>query len=165
MKISSKKIPNWTGADLDGPALLGQIQDLGGKSNNHQAFLLPLFALGEDILELYKSTINYWVCPDVMRNQDMPVAMDKKAISDYQKALWLQEGGEVRTVFNCGSCMNLLGFFGLYDAGFLITQIRMFKQALKAIVSLEASEQDHSLVEHLERVRHEGNNFGLGRFR
>ncbi|MBK1674749.1 hypothetical protein CKO35_15915 [Ectothiorhodospira shaposhnikovii] len=46
-----------------------------------QSLILARFALGEDVLEPYKSTIDRWVCPDVMRNQDISVAKAKKAPS------------------------------------------------------------------------------------
>jgi len=39
--------------------------------------------------------------------------------------------------------------------------VRMFEQALKAIVALEPGRQD-AFVERLERVRHEGHNWGWG---
>jgi hypothetical protein len=52
----------------------------------------PRFALGEDVLEPYKSTIDRWVCPNVMRNQDISIAKVKKAISDYKKAIGRPEG-------------------------------------------------------------------------
>jgi hypothetical protein len=86
MKKSSKKNPTWSDlkcqlADLDRPALIGLIQDLYA-ANTNQAFLHARFALGEDVLEPYKATIDRWVRPDVMRNQDISVAKAKKAISD-----------------------------------------------------------------------------------
>ncbi|UCZ57300.1 hypothetical protein LGV61_03200 [Desulfurispirillum indicum] len=90
-KIEQEK-PTWTDlkcqfADLDRPALLGLIKDLYAASKNNQAFLHARFALGEDVLEPYKFTIDRWVYPDVMRNQDISVAKAKKAISDYRKAI------------------------------------------------------------------------------
>jgi hypothetical protein len=74
-----KQKPTWSDlkrqlADLDRRALLGLIQDLYTASKNNQAFLHARFALGEDVLDPYKATIDRWVCPDVMRNQDISVA-------------------------------------------------------------------------------------------
>jgi hypothetical protein len=85
MKKSNKKKPTWTDlkrqlADLDHPALLVLIQGLYAASKNNQAFLHARFALGEDVLEPFKATIDRWVCPDVMRNQDISVSKAKKAI-------------------------------------------------------------------------------------
>jgi hypothetical protein len=97
MKKPSKKKPTWTDlkrqlADHDRPALLGLIQDLYAASKNNQAFLHARFALGEDVLEPYKSTIDRWVCSDVLRNQDISVARAKKASADYKKAIGRRKG-------------------------------------------------------------------------
>jgi hypothetical protein len=70
------------------------------------------------VLEPYKATIDRWVCPDVMRNQEISVAKAKKAISDYKKAIGRPEGLADLTVFYCESCMNLLGYCGMDDEGF-----------------------------------------------
>ena len=114
MKKSNKKKPTWTDlkrqlAGFDRPELLALIQDLYAASKNNQAFLHARFALGEDVLEPYKVTIDRWVCPDVMRNQDISVAKAKKAISDYKKAIGRPEGLAELMVFYCESCTNLLG--------------------------------------------------------
>jgi len=142
MKKSIKKKPTWTDlklqlTDLDRPALLALIQDLYAASKSNQAFLHARFALGEDVLEPYKTTIDRWICPDVMRNQDISVAKAKKAISDYKKAIGRPEGLAELTVFYCESCMNLLGFCGMDDEGYFNALVRMFEQALKAIAALE----------------------------
>ena len=166
MKKSSKKKPTWTDlkrqlADLDRPALLALIQDLYAASKSNQAFLHARFALGEDVLEPYKTTIDRWVCPDVMRNQDISVAKAKKAISDYKKAIGRPEGLAELTVFYCESCMKLLGYCGMDDEGYFNALVRMFEQVLKAITALEPSQQD-AFVERLDRVRSEGHNWGWG---
>jgi hypothetical protein len=161
-----KKIPTWIDlkrqlADLDRPALQGLIQDLYSASKNNQSFLHARFALGADVLEPYKSTIDRWVCPDVMRNQYISVAKAKKAISDYKKAIGRPEGLAELTVFYCESCMNLLGYCGMDDEGYFNALVRMFEQALKAIAMLDPSHQE-AFVERLERVRSEGHNWGWG---
>ncbi|SFM58455.1 hypothetical protein SAMN05421880_12217 [Nitrosomonas nitrosa] len=166
MKKTSKKKPSWSDlkrqlADLDRPALLGLIQDLYAVSKHNQAFLHARFALGEDVLEPYKSIIDRWVCPDVVRNQDISVAKAKKAISNYKKAIGRPEGLAELTVFYCESCMNLLSYCGMDDEGYFNALVRMFEQALKAIVALETDQQE-DFVERLERVRHEGHNWGWG---
>ncbi len=166
MNESNKKKPTWFDlkrqlANLDRPALLGLIQDLYAASKNNQAFLHARFALGEDVLAPYKSTIDRWVCPDVVRNQDISVAKAKKAISDYKKAMGRPEGLAELTVFYSESCMNLLGYCGMNDEGYFNALVRMFEQALKAIAGLEPSEQK-DFVERLERVRNQGHNWGWG---
>lgn len=166
MKKTIKKKPTWTDlkrqlADLDRPALLALIQDLYAASKSNKAFLHARFALGENVLEPYKTTIDRWVCPDVMRNQDISVAKAKKAISDYKKAMGLSEGLAELTVFYCESCMNLLGYCGMDDESYFNALVRMFEQALKAIVALEPDQQE-DFVRRLERVRSEGHNWGWG---
>jgi hypothetical protein len=166
MQKSSKKKPTWTDlkrhlADLDGPSLLALIQNLYAASKDNQAFLHARFALGEDVLEPYKTIIHRWVCPDVLRNQDISVVKAKKAISDYKKAAGRPEGLAELMVFYCESCMNLLGYCGMDDEAYFNALVRMFEQALEAVVALESSQQD-AFVERLERVRHEGHNWGWG---
>ncbi len=164
MKKSSKKKPTWTDlkrqlADLDRPALLGLIQDLYAASNNNQAFLHARFALGEDVLEPYKAVIERWVCPDVMRNQDISVAKARKAISDYKKAVGRPEGLAELSVFYCETCVDFLNFCGMNDEGYFNSLMCMFKQALMAVSRLEADQQK-PFVERLEGVQHEGHNWG-----
>jgi hypothetical protein len=113
------------------------------------------------MLEPYKTTIDRWVCPDVMSNQDISVAKAKRAISDYKKAIGRPEGLAELTVFYCESCMNLLGYCGKDDEGYFNALVCMFEQALKAIVALEPNKQA-SFVERLERVRSEDHNWGWG---
>lgn len=163
---AKKTTPTWSDlkrqlADLDRPSLLGLIQDLYAASKNNQAFLHARFALGEDVLKPYKATIDRWVCPDVMRNQDISVVKAKEAISSYKKAIGRPEGLAELTVFYCESCMNLLGYCGMDDEGYFNALVRMFGQALKAIAALEPSQQK-PFVERIERVRREGHNWGWG---
>lgn len=166
MKKTSKKKPTWIDlkrqlADLDRPALLGLIQDLYAASKNNQSFLHARFALGEDVLEPYKTTIDRWVCPDVMRNQDISIAKAKKAISDYKKAIGRPEGLAELTVFFCESCAAFLDFCSVDYEEYFNALVRMFGQALKAIVALDPNQQA-SFVDRLEHVRHEGHNWGWG---
>lgn len=57
--------------------------------------------------------------------------------------------------------MNLFSYRGRDDEGYFDALVRMFGQALKAIVALEPGQQE-DFVEQLERVRHEGHNWGWG---
>jgi len=166
MKKSNKIKPTWSDlkrqlTDLDRPSLLTLIHDLYAASKNNQAFLHARFALGEDVLEPYKTTIDRWVCPDVMRNQDISVAKAKKAISDYKKAIGRPEGIAELTVFFCESCTIFLGFCSVDYEEYFNALVRMFEQALKAIVVLEPKQQA-SFIERLERVQSQGRNWGWG---
>lgn len=166
MKQPRQKKPTWSDlkrqlAGLDRSALLGLVQDLYAASRDNQAFLNARFALGEDVLEPYKVIIDRWVCPDVMRNQNISIARAKKAISDYKEATGRAEGMAELTVFYCESCVNLLSFCGMDDEGYFNALVRMFEQALKAIVALEPN-QRKGFVQRLEAVRNEGHNWGWG---
>jgi len=154
----SKKKSGWSDlkrrlADLDRTALLGLIQDLYAADRKNQLFLHARFALVEDVLGPYKAVISRWVCPDVMRNQDVSISKAKKAISDYRKAVGHPEGIAELMVF-FGSC-------GMEDEGFFDALILMFGQALKVIAKLEP-DQRKAFVDRLERVRHEARNWGWG---
>ena len=164
MKESSRRKPTWSDLkrqldELERTALLGLLHDLYAASKDNQAFLRARFALGDDVLKPYKATIDRWVCPDVMRNQDISVAKAKKAISDYKKAIGRPEGLAELSVFYCESCANLLGYCGMDDEGYFNALARMFEQALKAIRNLD-SKQQVTFVERLERVQYEGRNWG-----
>jgi hypothetical protein len=96
-KRKPKSHPTWTDvkaklADFDRAALLGLIQSLYAAHKDNQLFLHSRFGLGEDVLEPYKETIDRWLWPDVMRNQDTSVSQAKRAISDYKKAVGDPEG-------------------------------------------------------------------------
>ena len=164
--IDRKKKPGWSDlkrqlADFDRPELLGLIQDLYAASKDNQAFLHARFALGDDVLEPYKATIDRWVCPDFLRNQDISVAKAKKAISDYKKAIGQPEGLAELSLFYCESCTNLLADCGMDDEGYFNALVRMFEQAIRAILALEPGRQS-TFLERLERVRDEGSHWGWG---
>jgi len=76
---SPKSKPFWTEvktrlAGLDRLALTGLIQNLYAASKDNQVFLHARFGLGDDVLAPYKETIERWLRPDVLRNQDYSVA-------------------------------------------------------------------------------------------
>ena len=84
--------PTWTDvkaklADFDRAALLGLIQSLYAAHKDNQMFLHTRFGLGEDVLKPYKNTIDRWLWPDVLRNQDASVTKAKQAISNYRKSV------------------------------------------------------------------------------
>ena len=67
--------PSWTDvkaklASFDRLGLLGLIQDLYAAHKDNQAFLHTRFGLGADVLQPYKETLDRWLWPDVLRNQD-----------------------------------------------------------------------------------------------
>src|SRR5499427_2459194 len=72
---------------FDRLGLLGLIQDLYVAHKNNQTFLHARFGLGQDVLKPYKETLDRWLWPDVLRNQDTSVVKAKQAISSYKKAV------------------------------------------------------------------------------
>src|SRR4051794_40255447 len=90
-KRSAKSQPTWRDvkaelAGFDKPGLLGLIQDLYAAHKDNQAFLHTRFGLGEDPLEPYKQTIDRWLWPDVLRNQNPSVSQATQAVANYRKA-------------------------------------------------------------------------------
>ena len=160
----TKRKPNWTDlkcrlSKVDRDGLLGLIQDLYAAGRDNKAFLHARFGLGDDVLKPYKTTISRWVCPDVLKDQDISVAKAKKAISDYRKAIGRPEGVAELTVFYCEECTAFLGICGMDDEGYFDALVRMFEEALEATSNVEPGFQQ-SFVERLEQVRQEGHNYG-----
>src|SRR5437868_152454 len=94
---TKKTTPSWNDlktklTDVDRTGLLGLVQDLYAASKDNQAFLHARFGLGGDVLTPYKTAINRWISPDVLKNQDASVSNAKKAITDYKKAIGQPEG-------------------------------------------------------------------------
>ena len=90
-KLQPASRPTWTAvkAELtrfDRPGLLALIQDLYAAHKDNQDFLHARFGLGEDVLKPYKETLDRWLWPDVLRNQDTSVVKAKQAIASYKKA-------------------------------------------------------------------------------
>ena len=75
--------PTWRDvkAELDGfdrTGLLGLIKDLHGASRDNEAFLSARLGLGTDPLQPYRNAISRWICPDVMKGQNVSVAKAKR---------------------------------------------------------------------------------------
>lgn len=103
-----KNLPSWSTlkrhlADLDRACLIGLIQDLYQANKENQAFLHARFALGADVLNPYKTTIDRWLWPDVFKNQNTSVAKAKKAIADYKKAVGAPQGMVKLCVFTASA--------------------------------------------------------------
>src|SRR6476646_11703592 len=98
--------PSWTDvkvklASFDRLGLLGLIQDLYTAHKDNQAFLHTRSGLGADVLQPYKETLDRWLWPDVLRNQDTSVVKAKQAISSYRKAVGDLTGLAELMVFYC----------------------------------------------------------------
>lgn len=163
---TKKTTPSWSDvktklADFDRAGLIGLVQDLYTASKDNKVFLHARFALGDHVLKPYQVTINRWLWPDVLTNQNTSVAKAKKAISDYKKALGKPEGLAELMVFYCERAAGFSNAIGLQDEGYFDALVRMFEQALKNITALPESAQP-DLLGRLDEVRRISHNFGYG---
>jgi len=159
-----KTSPTWSDvkgklAGFDRAGLLGIIQDLYVASKDNQAFLHTRFDLGGDVLAPYKTIIDRWLWPDVIKNQDTSVATAKKAIADFRKAAGQPKGLAELMVFYCERAAGFSNEYGLDDAGYFDALVRMFEQALKVSVTLSEAERD-AMLDRLDVVRTISHNFG-----
>ena len=148
-------------ASFDRLGLLGLIQDLYAAHKDTQTFLHTRFGLGEDILAPYKETLDRWLWPDVLRNQDTSVAKAKQAISSYKKAVGDPTGLAELMVFYCECAAGFCNDVGYQDDSYFNALVRMFEQALTIIAQLSASDRK-PLIARLDQVRTITRNFGYG---
>jgi len=158
--------PTWTNvkaelAAFDRQGLLGLIQDLYAAHKDNQTFLHTRFGLGEDVLKPYKETLDRWLWPDVLRNQDTSVVKAKQAISSYRKAVGEPAGLAELMVFYCECAAGFCNDVGYQDDGYFNALVLMFEQALKVIAQLSARD-GNDLTARLDRVRVISHNFGYG---
>src|ERR1017187_5957870 len=121
---------------------MGLIQDLYAAHKDNQVFLHTRFGLGDDVLKPYKKTLDRWLWPDVLRNQDASVAKAKQAISSYRKAVDEPAGLAELMVFYCERAAGFCSDIGYQDEGYLDALVRMFDQALRLIAQLSASDRN-----------------------
>jgi len=166
LKRRQKSQPTWTDvkaklADFDRAGLLGLNHSLCSADKDNQTFLHTRFALGEDVLEPYKKTIDRWLLPDVLRNQGISVSQAKRVISDYKKAVGDPEGLVELLVFYCEQGAGFCSDFGNEDEAYFGALVRMFEEALKIANTLSVARRDE-LVARLDRVRDISHDFGYG---
>ena len=70
--VTGRSKPTWSDVkgklvDFDRQGLIGLAQDLYAASKDNQAFLHARFALGGDVLNPYKATIDRWLWPDRLK--------------------------------------------------------------------------------------------------
>jgi hypothetical protein len=158
--------PTWTDvkaklAGLDRINLIGLIQDLYAAHKDNQTFLHTRFGLGEDVLKPYKKTLDRWLWPDVLRDQDISVAKAKQAISSYRKAIGEPAGLAELMVSYCENAAGFSNDVGYQDESYFDALVNMFEQALKATCQLPAGDRD-ALMVRLNRVRTISHNLGYG---
>jgi len=165
-KRQPRSQPAWTDvkaklASFDRRGLLGLVQDLYAASKDNRTFLHARFGVGVDVLEPYKETLDRWLWPDVLRNQDTSVAKAKQAISSYRKAVGEPAGLAELMVFYCERAAGFCNDLGNQEEVFFDALVRIFEQALKVIGKLPAQDRD-ALIARLDRVRLISHNFGYG---
>src|SRR6202051_2895983 len=158
--------PTWTDvkaklAGLDRINLMGLVQDLYAAHKDNQTFLHTRFGLGEDVLKPYKETLERWLWPDVMRNQEPSVARAKQAISSYRKAIGEPAGLAELMVSFCESAAGFCNDVGYQDERYFDALVHMFGQALNVTRQLSAGDRD-ALIARLDRVRTISHNLGYG---
>ena len=158
--------PAWTDvkaqlSSFDRLGLLGLIQDLYVAHKDNQTFLHARFGLGKDILKSYKETLDRWLWPDVLRNQNTSVVKAKHAISSFKKAVGDPAGLAELMVFYCECAAGFCNDVGYQDEAYFDALVRMFEQALRTIAPLSASDRN-PLIARLDRVRVISHNFGYG---
>lgn len=166
---AKKTNPTWTDvkaklAHFDRDGLLGLVQDLYAANKDSQIFLHTRFNLGGDVLKPYKAAISRWIWPDILNNQDCSVAKAKKAISDYKKAIGQAEGVAELMVFYCECATGFSTNVGIEDESYLDALVRMFEQALKAIVALPEAQRDSlwTRLDVVRRISHANLGYGAG---
>jgi hypothetical protein len=140
---------------------MGLIQDLYAAHKDNQTFLHTRFGLGEDVLKPYKETLDRWLWPDVLRNQDTSVAKAKQAISSYRKAVGEPAGLAELMVFYCENAAGFSNDVGNQDEGYFDALVHMFEQAIKVTRLLSVGHRD-TLIARLDRVRTISHNLGYG---
>ena len=165
-RTKSQSQPTWTDVKakithFDRAGLLGLVQDLYAANKENQMFLHARFNLGEDVLKPYKETIDRWLWPDVLRNQDASVVKAKQAISSYRKAVGEPAGLAELMVFYCEQAAGFSSDVGYQDDGYFNALVRMFEQALPVIDRLPASQRS-AFIARLDRTRTIGHNLGYG---
>jgi hypothetical protein len=141
--------------------LIGLVQDLYTLHKDNQTFLHTRFGLGEDALKPYKETLDRWLWPDVLRNQDTSVAKAKQAISSYRKAVGEAAGLAELMVFFCERAAGFCNDVGYQDESYINALVNMFEHAIKGTRQLSAGDRD-ALIVRLDRVRTISHNLGYG---
>ena len=165
-KRKARSQPAWTDikeklAGFDRRGLTGLIQDLYAAHKENRTFLHARFGVRSDVLQPYKETLDRWLWPDVLRNQDTSVVKAKQAISAYRKAVGDSAGLAELMVFYCECAAGFCNDLGNQDEAFFDALVRMFEQAFKVIAQLPAPDRN-ALAARLDRVRIISHNFGYG---
>lgn len=166
MQKLNKHAPSWSDikarlAEFDRAGLLGLVQDLYAASKENKAFLHTRFGLGGDVLASYKATIDRWLWPDVLKNQDFSVSKAKKSIADYKKASGRPDGLAELMIYFCERGAGFCQEFGVDDEAFMVELVKMFEQALKQVSALP-DEPREPMLDRLRQVSVVSSALGYG---
>jgi hypothetical protein len=166
VKRQSKSRPTWIDvkaelASFDRTGLLGLVQDLYAAHKDNRTFLHARLGLSEDVLKPYKQTIDRWLWPDVIRNQDTSVAKAKQAICNFKKAVGEPSGLAELMVFYCERAAGFCNDVGYEEESYLSALVGMFEQALTIANALPADDRD-TLVARLDAVCSLSHGIGYG---
>ncbi len=139
-------------AHFDRNGLLALLKDLHALRPENRAFLAARLGVGSTPLAPFKKVISRWICPDLMKGQDVSVSKAKKAIADYRKAIGRPEGLAELCIFYCEEATQLVGDCGIDDEAYYSALVRMFEQALTRTIELPAAERD-TMLTRLDAVR------------
>ena len=141
---------------------MGLIQDLYAAHQGESD--VSAFALWrrQRCLAALQETLDRWLWPDVLRNQDTSVARAKQATSlCYRKAVGDPAGLAELIVFYCERAAGFCNDLGNQDERCFDALVRMVEQVLKLIEQLPAPDRD-VLIARLDRARVISHNFGYG---
>lgn len=146
---------------VDRAGLLGLLKELQALNPENRAFLAARFGVGDDPLSPFKKVISRWICPDLMKGQDVSVAKAKKAIADYRKAIGRPEGLAELSIFYCEEAARLISDCGLEDEAYHSMLVRMYGRGLEHATALPAADRD-KMLGRLDVVRRSLRGIGWG---
>jgi len=164
-KRKSKK-PTWSDvkapvSKFDQKDLIKLIEDLYRFSKENQTFLHTRFRVGDDPLEPYKKTIDKCLYPDIFDKEPIQISKAKKAISDYSKAIGEPLGETELMVFFVERGNAFTVDYGDIDEGFYDSLNRMYKRAIKKVLSLPEVQRS-AFQDRLEKIMTSSSNIGWG---
>ena len=148
--------PAWTDvkaklATFDRLGLLSLIQDLYAAHKDNRTFLHARFGLTADVLKPYKEMLARWLCPDVVRHQDVSITKAEQAIAAYRKAVGEPAGLAELMVYYCERAAKFSKDVGWDDPAFLDALVSMFAQALMILPDVPESDR-RALTARLDGV-------------
>jgi hypothetical protein len=146
---------------LNARQLVTLVADLYSLSKENRNFLHARYAVGPDPLEPYRETITSAMYPDIMTNKPIRVAVAKKAITDYTRAVGDPAGvAELMTLFvEEGNAFTVE--FGDIDEPFYDALNGMYRRAVEQVKALP-DEARNALQDRLKNIMTSAKGIGWG---